>query len=363
MKKLLALTSTLASFLLLNSCQWTPEQGPTNMDAIHDAQKEGKFPTNEYVIIDVNNLNITEINKPQIIQSNSIPKTDLIKTYADAIRPYDKLALQVIDTAETGGFSSRDGRPVQFGPIEVPQSGKISIPYAGDFNVIGKEITDVQNEIQNAYSTVFNTAQVSLNRISRLPLTANVIGIANKPGQQQIDRKGVTLADLVAKSGGTAIEPFTCEYKLHREGRTYLLNNKEVTTKNILAQDGDILEIQKSDKHAVTILGAVNRPGSYPFPNNDARLADFIGQGGGVSSNRADVTGVFVFRKTSNDSATIFRFNLSDPSGVIYASRFLVHGDDIVYVTEAPLARWNRMIRNILPFSQVSNFSRIGTAF
>lgn len=329
------------------------------MDAIHDAQKKGKFPTNEYLIIDVTNLNIVEINKPQVIKSNALPKVDLSKTYSDAIRPYDQLVLQVVDTAVEGGFSSKDGRPVQFGPLEVPQSGKISIPYAGEFNVIGKEITDVQNEIQNAYVTVFNTARVSLSRLSRLALTANVIGVANGPGQQVIDRKGVTLADLVAKSGGTTFEPFASEYLLHRGNRTYRLNNREVTRKHILAQSGDILEIQKSDEHSITVLGAVNRPGTYPFPNNDSRLADFIGAGGGVSSDRADVTGVFIFRKTSDKSANIYRFNLSEPSGVIHASRFLVHGDDIVYVTEAPLARWNRILRNILPFSQVSRFSSL----
>ena len=357
MKKFFTIASTLTSFLLLNSCQWTPEQGPTNMDAIHDAQKKGKYPTTEYKIIDVTNLNIKKINKHQVIKSNPTPKTDLSKTYSDAIRPYDQLTIQIVDTAQEGGLSA-GGSPIRFGPIEVPQSGKISIPYAGSFQIIGKEIAEVQNEIQNAYTTVFNTAQVSLNRISRLPLTANVIGVANKPGQQQIDRQGVTLTDLVAKSGGTAIEPFACEYLLHRDNRSYHLNNKEVTTKRLLAQDGDVLEIQKSDAHAITILGAVNRQGTYSFPNNDSRLADFIGQGGGISSNSADVTGVFVFRKRSIDSADIYRFDLSEPSGVIYASRFLVHGDDIIYITEAPLARWNRMLRNILPFSQVSNFSR-----
>ena len=72
----------------------------------------------------------------------------------------------------------------------MPQSGRISIPYAGDFNVLGKEIAEVQKEIQEAYSTVFNTARVTVGRASRMPLTANVIGIAQQPGQQTIDRAG-----------------------------------------------------------------------------------------------------------------------------------------------------------------------------
>ena len=53
----------------------------------------------------------------------------------------------------SSGIPSQDKLPAQFGPIEVPQTGRISIPYVGEFNVLGKEIADVQNEIQEAYHT------------------------------------------------------------------------------------------------------------------------------------------------------------------------------------------------------------------
>ena len=328
------------------------------MSAIQKAQKQGKFPTNEFEIIDINNHNIDKFNKQQAVVSHALPPIDLSKTYSDAIRPYDKLTLQVVEAFRQGEAGNSDD-PVNLGPFEVPQSGKISVPYAGELNVKGKTITAVQNEIQKIYSAAFSTNRVSLSRASRLPLRANVIGIANTPGQQTIDRQGVSLADLVAKSGGTSFEPFTCEYILHRNNRSYKLNNKEVTTKNILAQDGDTLEIRKSTERSVTILGAVNRPGSYPFPNYDSHLDDFIGEGSGFRSDSADVSGVFIFRQVTSNTTNIYRFNLRDPSGVICASKFAVHGDDIIYVTEAPLTRWNRAIKNILPFSQVSDFSRV----
>ena len=166
------------------------------------------------------------------------------------------------------------------------------------------------------------------------------------------------MADLVAKSGGTSQEPFTCEYILHRGDNSYSLNNNELTTGNILAQDGDILEIRKSADRSVTLLGAVNRPGSYPFPNHESYLDDFIGVSSGFREDSADISGVFIFRKKSESNTDIYRFDLGDPAGVICASHFLVHGNDIVYVTEAPLTRWNRTIKNILPFSQFSQFSR-----
>lgn len=344
--------------LLLNACNWSSEQGPTQMNAIHKAQQKGSLSTDEFRIVDITSENIDQFNKPPAIVKNVLPPVDLSRTYSDAIRPYDQLAVQVVDTGGESGITSQSKLPANFGPIEVPQTGRISIPYAGEFNVLGKEIADVQNEIQKVYAKVFNTARVSLNRTTRLPLTANVIGIANNPGQQTIDRKGVTLADLVAKSGGTVQEPFTCEYILHRNNRSYTLNNREITTKNLLAQNSDILEIRKSSDRSITLLGAVRRPGSYPFPNYSSQLDDFIGAGSGFREDSANLSGVFVFRKTASNTTDIYRFDLRDPAGVIASSSFSVHGNDIIYVTEAPLTRWNRTIRNILPFSQVSNFTQ-----
>jgi len=69
---------------------------------------------------------------------------------------------------------------------------------------------------------MFNTAEVSLNRVDRQPLRASVIGLAARAGQHPIDRKGVTIAELIALSGGVTEEPFLCNYLIHREKKTYM---------------------------------------------------------------------------------------------------------------------------------------------
>ena len=78
-------------------------------------------------------------------------------------------------------------------------------------------------------------------------------------------------------------------------------------------------------------------------------LADALGAATGLAERRSDPSGVFVFRKGNPDF--VYTFNLKDPSLIHLIQRFPIQGNDIVYVPEAPLARWNRLISQILPVS------------
>ena len=80
--------------------------------------------------------------------------------------------------------------------------------------------------------------------------------------------------------------------------------------------------------------------------------------GGMGSFYRSQHELVFVFRKGSPD--TVFTFNLKDPSAMLLVQRFPIQGEDIVYVTEAPLARWARLISQILPGSVTQAFNTAG---
>lgn len=348
----------IVSSLVISSCHVVSDQGPTSMNKIHQGQLDGKRNTDDYVIINITKNNISNYNKAQYRRPGVIPKADSSRMYTDQIRQYDKLTLLVIDTAEQGAFANSRG-PVTFGPIEVPASGKIGIPYAGEFYVIGKSINAVQKEIKAKYSTLFNTAEISLNRIERQPLRASVLGIAKQPGQHEITRKGVTIAELVALSGGSKEEPFLCDYLIHRNKKTHTLNHDQVTQSKILAQDGDLVEIKRSKEHSITMMGSVRRPGNHKFPKSHCHLSDFLGSGSGININNADATGVFIFRRVSSGKTHLYRFNLQKPEGLIYASKFDIHSKDIIYVTEAPLSKWGRVIKGISPFQSVSNVSSI----
>ncbi len=354
----LSLISPLLLFIFA-SCQHLSDYGPVNFEKTDIAGNP--IPADNYNIVDITTENLDQYNQKQATVSGSNPPINSTLLYTDKVRAYDKLTLLVLDAGNAGAFANSDG-PTTFGPIEVPKSGTISFPYAGNFNALGKSLHTLQGEIQSAYATVFNTAEVSLNRIDRRPIRANVIGRVKNAGQHDLDRDGITLSDLLASSGGAELDPHMNHYHLHRQGKSYHLNPTQLAKRDLLAQDGDVLEVSLREDHSVVLMGAVRRPGNHSFPNQNSTLADFLGSSSGLLLQNSNVKGIYLVRDNGTSKQDIYRFDLKKPEGLIHARKFYMHGKDLVYVSEAPLSRFNRAFRSILPFANQASSVAAGGA-
>ena len=91
---------------------------------------------------------------------------------------------------------------------------------------------------------------------------------------------------------------------------------------------------------------------------NGTSLAEALAEANGINENRADGRGVYVLRNTgiTKDAdglpvyqATIYNLNAASAVGFMLADKFPLEARDIVYVSPAPITRWNRFLSQLLP--------------
>jgi len=107
-------------------------------------------------------------------------------------------------------------------------------------------------------------------------------------------------------------------------------------------------------------MGAVGQPGLHDLPSNNPSLLEVLGVVGGLNEAKSDASGVFVFRLNDDvstvggaasmppPSAEVFRLNLKDPAAMFLARKFLVQPEDAVYVTNATVYEWQKIISPIV---------------
>jgi polysaccharide export outer membrane protein len=223
-------------------------------------------------------------------------------------------------------------------------------------------MADVSRELNDKATPVSNTAQVSVNRSNRIERTANVIGEVKRPGPIPLERHGITSLDLLAASGGPVESEHLFKYVVRRDGRDYSFDYLGFRQHPFPVEEGDLLSVSTDVANRFYVMGAINKPTTVAFPVPSPTLADALGSATGLDARRSDPSGVFVFRKGNPDQ--VFILNLKEPGAMFLTQRFPIRGEDLIFVTEAPLARWSRLINQLLPFSQFSraayDLDRIG---
>lgn len=288
--------------------------------------------------------------------AGQIPVSLLGSSYSDKIRSRDSLQFTIADVSEQSPFFTKGSN---VGPLEVPEDGLVSIPYVGEIQVIGLSLAQVASDLNVKLKPVSNTAQANVARTSRIPRTANVIGEVKKSGAIALEKDNLTSIDLLAAAGGAASDDFLYKYTLRRNNQDYTSDYEYFRQHPFPVEEGDLLTVTKDTLRHFYVMGAIMKTKTVPFPVASPTLADAIGAASGLDELRSDPSGVFVFRKGNPD--LVYTLNLKDPAGILLSQRFVIRGEDIVYVTEAPLARWNRLISQIVPTSLAAfNISRLG---
>ena len=130
---------------------------------------------------------------------------------------------------------------------------------------------------------------------------------------------------------------------------------------DIALRNGDRILVE-GDTRTFTALGATGAQSRVPFESQAISAIEAIAQVGGLMTNSADPTGVFVFRNEPAEIANrvlgrddlvgpqriAYVLNLTEPNGVFVARDFVIRDGDTVYVTEAPFVQWSKTVNATL---------------
>jgi polysaccharide biosynthesis/export protein len=200
--------------------------------------------------------------------------------------------------------------------------------------------------------------QVEVKRETGDSKSIIITGTAGVAGVVPIDWTTRSLIGILAKTGFSVPDPEVVLVKVRRgelEGEIWMRELFESPENDIPVRAGDIIFLN-NDTRNFRSLGAVGQA-RVPFPTRDISVLDAIALVGGLNATVSDPSGIFLFRKEPpevavqlSEKATVdqprnvaYLFDITEGSGMFLADQMKMRDDDILYVTDAPFARFQKV--------------------
>jgi polysaccharide export outer membrane protein len=287
-----------------------------------------------------------------------------------SVAPGDILRVRIFERYGGNIFPTiQSGSGADLGIQRVGEDGNINVPFVGKVQVAGLDLTQIEQRIKEQLGNKVQEPEVIVDFDAPRAQTLVVSGDVKRPGRLSIFEGVRTVVDAINMAGGPqggsqfATPENQLEVVVRRQGQVIIV----VQLSELLA--GADIPVQKGDEIVVrpnprvyTVLGAVLKSGNIEMMKPHLNLLEALGNVGGLRDERANKTGVYVFRmgdlqNNPTARARVFRLDLFQPVSIFVAQQFPLQARDVVYVTNAPLYEYDKILTPIY-----RTFSIIGIA-
>ncbi len=282
-----------------------------------------------------------------------------------SVAPGDVIKVRIFEPYDGSVFPTIQKPGADLGAQRVTDDGTINVPYLGSVAVAGLDLTSIEQRIASQLTAngKAQDPQVIAEFVADRTHTVMVSGDVKGPGRVSILEGVRSIVDAINRAGGPTEKAAQLEVVLRRNGQPIL----QAQYADLLA--GHDVPVQKGDEIVVrpnsrifTVLGAVAKAGNVELTKTNMSLLEALGAVNGLNDERANKTGVFVFRmgdlqNNPNARGRVFRLDLYQPVSIFVAQQFGIQPRDVLFVTNAPLYEYNKILTAIY-----RTFSIVGVA-
>lgn len=251
---------------------------------------------------------------------------------------------------------------------QIDSQGYIQFPIIGRYKASGKTIQQVNQELRSQLARYLKTPDVIARVLSYEGQRYSVQGNVMKGGQFYLNDQPTSVYTALGLAGGVNTQlGDNTSITLVRQGQSYQLNSLELEKQGLslhklLIQPNDTLYVNSRENQKIYVMGEAGKNQSLPLRDQGMSLGDVLGESQGLNPLSASRSKIYVVRSHPTDGSTeVYHLDLSSLGDFGLANQFSMRSNDIVYIDASGLVRWQRVVNQLLPFSNaLYNLDRLG---
>ncbi len=341
-----------------------PRTGPYYEDLRYSQERTDEDPGFDLIRVTPETIAASNVAEPlgfSLDLINALPEKTAVLGVGDM------LEVTIWERGENGLFTTSTGVGQQLGAStsivsEIEESGKIYIPYLGNVSAAGRTADGLRRHVAELLADKTLDPQVEVRRRTGDSKSITITGTAGVSTVVPIERTTRSLLALLAKTGFSVPDPEVIRITVRRggvEGSIWMRDLYENPQFDIPVRAGDVVFLNKDTRY-FRALGAIGQ-GRVHFPTRDVTVLDALALVGGLQTQASDPSGIFIFRVEPPEIATqvsakagpeaprnvAYLIDLTEGSGMFLADTMLMRDGDILYVTDAPFARFAKVASSI----------------